>query len=340
MATITPIAYNTGSTISGTLQYGSLSVANSAQDYGVVGANNSVKYYGTPDQDLGYVIAYPDSTGGHNGKPGNVPAYMGFVRTPDFTDSSFINSAQFVSTIFNTPQTFTSSTQANTWLLSNGYWNSYSSVITDGLTLALDAGNSLSYSGSGNIWYDLAGTQQNITLVNSPTFTSGATSYFNFLPSSSQYGTGSGQVLQSTGYTKSVWFYLNTLVADNNLVSSDTGGHYMFLQGGNKIYAGNSNWAGFPNNLQSVTTFSAGTWYNATVTFNTTDGMKLYVNGVLDATYTAVKTAFTGNGSINIGSYSAGGNLLNGRISKVYCFDRSITATEVLRMYNATKSNF
>ena len=42
-------------------------------------------------------------------------------------------------------------------------------LVTSGLTLQLDAGNSTSYPGSGTTWTDLAGTQQNITLVNSPT---------------------------------------------------------------------------------------------------------------------------------------------------------------------------
>jgi hypothetical protein len=210
-------------------------------------------------------------------------------------------------------------------------------IITDGLTLQLDAGNTSSYGGSGTTWYDLAGTQQNITLVNSPTFTSGTPSYFTF-NGSNQRGSGSGAVLTQTTYTKSVWFYLNAY-ADNNLVSSETGGHYIFFGGGSRIYAGHSNWAGFPYNLQSTTVFSLGVWYNATITFNTTDGMKLYVNGVLDKTYTTVKTAYTGNGSTNIASYGAG-NLLNGRISKVYCYNRSLTSAEVLQNYDFDKSQF
>jgi hypothetical protein len=210
-------------------------------------------------------------------------------------------------------------------------------IVTDGLTLRLDASNSTSYPGSGTTWTDIAGTEQNITLVNAPTYTSGTPSYFTF-NGSNQRGSGAGAVLSSTSYTKSVWFYLNSYT-DNNLVSSETGGHYMFFGGGTKMYAGNSNWAGFPNNLQSITTFSLSAWYNATITFNTTDGMKLYVNGTIDTTYTTVKTAYTGDGSTNIASYGIG-NLLNGRISKVYCYNRSLTADEVLQNYNFDKSQF
>jgi hypothetical protein len=215
-------------------------------------------------------------------------------------------------------------------------------LVFENLTLRLDAGNSDSYSGSGTTWTDIAGTQQNITLVNSPIYTSGTPAYFTF-NGSNQRGSGTGAVLSSTSYTKSVWFYLNAY-ADNNIVSSATGGHYMFF--GNvsdrtKLYAGNSNWTvpDYLSHLQSTTSFSLNTWYNATITFNTTDGMTLYVNGVFDKLYTSVKTAFTGDGSTNIAAFGTG-NLLNGRISKVYCYNRSLTASEVLQNYNYDKSQY
>jgi len=211
-----------------------------------------------------------------------------------------------------------------------------SGIVTDGLTLRLDASDAASYPGSGTTWTDIAGTAQNITLVNSPTYTSGTPAYFTF-NGSTQRGTGTGAVLSSTTYTKSVWFYLNSY-ADNNLVSSEGSGHYMFFGGTNRLYSGHTNWAGFPYTYASVATFSLTTWYNTTLTFNTTDGMKLYINGTLDSSYTAIKTAFSGDGSTNIACYGAG-NLLNGRISKVYCYNRTLTAVEVLQNYNTDKSN-
>ena len=117
------------------------------------------------------------------------------------------------------------------------------SLVTDGLTLQLDVSNPSSYDGSGVIWTDISGTEQNIELVNSPTFTSGTPAYFTF-NGSDQFGVGNGEVLSSTSYTKSVWFYLNGY-ADNNLLSSDTGGHFMFMASSNKIYCGHSNWGNY-----------------------------------------------------------------------------------------------
>lgn len=210
-------------------------------------------------------------------------------------------------------------------------------IVTDNLLLYLDASNASSYPGSGNIWYDLQPPTNNLTLYNNPVFTSAAPSYFTF-NGTNQYGGGSGNVVPSTAYTKCVWFYLNA-TADNNLVSSDTGGHFMYFAGTSTLYCGHANWpnyAAFP----SSTSFSNGQWYFVVLTFNTTDGMKLYVNGTLNNTYTANKTAHGGNGSTNIACFGLGGNLLNGRIAQVMTYDKALTSQEVLQNYNSQKSRF
>ena len=213
-------------------------------------------------------------------------------------------------------------------------------IVTANLSMNLDAGNSASYPGSGSTWTDLAGTADNITLVNSPTYTSGTPAYFTF-NGTTQYGTGSGTgVLPTTAYTKSVWFRINAY-ADNNLVSSGTGGHFMYMagSGSTKIYCGHANWANFQA-YPSTGTISLNTWYNATLTFSTTNGMTLYFNGNQDSTYTANKTAHAGDGSTNLACYNAGGNLLNGRIAQVHCYNRALTAVEVLQNYNVYKARY
>ena len=43
-------------------------------------------------------------------------------------------------------------------------------IVTDGLVLNLDAGNILSYSGTGSTWYDLSNIGNNVSLVGSPTY--------------------------------------------------------------------------------------------------------------------------------------------------------------------------
>ena len=207
-------------------------------------------------------------------------------------------------------------------------------LVYSGLTMQLDAAT---YT-SGTTWQDLSPNNADITLVNSPTHTSGAPSYFTFNSSSSQSGTGlTNNVLPTTAYTKSIWFYLNSLT-DNNLISSEGGGHFMYLGGTNKIYCGHTDWPGY-NLYASTASFSTGNWYYAALTFNTTDGMTLYVNGTLDSTYTAIKSAHTGTGTTNIGRFGAG-NFLNGRIGQVFCYNRSLSAAEIAQNYNSTRTRY
>lgn len=121
MAKITPVAYKTGGgSISGTTKVGNLYAGTTPQDYGVVGSNNGVIFYSTPNQDLGYIIAHEDPSGGHNGKPGNVSAYVGFWRSSALTENSFI---ELTNNLFN--QNFTGGTDAVSWLNTNGYWTSF-----------------------------------------------------------------------------------------------------------------------------------------------------------------------------------------------------------------------
>jgi hypothetical protein len=120
MSTITPVSFYTGTTIPGTTQIGDLSVGTSPSDYGVVGLSNGITYYATPDQSLGYVIAHSDPSATHNGKPGNVPAKVGFWRSQFLTENSFID---MTNSLFN--QSFTGGTDAVTWLNANGYWTSF-----------------------------------------------------------------------------------------------------------------------------------------------------------------------------------------------------------------------
>lgn len=209
-------------------------------------------------------------------------------------------------------------------------------MVTDGLVLYLDAANTKSYVSGSTRWNDMSKFENNLTLVNSPTYST--TNYFTF-NGTNQYATSTKtNIVPTTTYSKQIWFYLNA-IADNNLISSEAGGHYMFFGSTNKLYAGNNNWAGFPYNLQSSSTFTTGVWYNAAIIFNTTDGMLLYLNGVLNASYTSIKTAHIGNGSTNIGSYSTG-NLLNGRVSSAMIYNRTLSSSEVLQNYNATKGRY
>lgn len=210
-------------------------------------------------------------------------------------------------------------------------------IVTNGITFCVDAGNTRSYGGSGSTWSSLISTDNNATLVNTPTYSANNRGYLTF-NGSTQYATVAGTPLNTTAYTKSVWCMFNA-TADNNLASSSDSGHFMFTGSTSKLYCGHSSWSGFPTTYPSTANISNSVWYNFTLTFNTTDGMVLYINGVQDSTYTTQKTAPSG-GALNLGSYAAGGNLLNGRLSNVTLYNRVLTAAEVAQNFNALRGRY
>jgi len=114
MATARPFSYNTGSAIAGTTQVGSLAVGTPTS-----GFTSSPQFWNGPDEELGYVIAVPVSGNTQPTPISGVTASVGFYRTDDFTDNSFIGLAQYVSNQYGTPQTFSTGNDASVWLFNN-----------------------------------------------------------------------------------------------------------------------------------------------------------------------------------------------------------------------------
>jgi hypothetical protein len=231
----------------------------------------------------------------------------------------------------------------------NGIIDSGQKIVTNGLVLHLDAAQLRSYPGSGTTWTDLSRLGNNGTLINGPTFNSGnggsivldsINDYVN-VPFSSNFPTGSG------ARTMSSWFR----------VTSVTGGRELLGMGGNSFNgqrsalwidanstigvecAGNtvltSDWAGINN------------WVNLTATYNAGGNVHsflIYVNGTQRTTTTSGSAVAlnSSNSAFLIGTVptAIGAHLFPGNISTVYIYNRSLSATEVLQNYNATKSRF
>ena len=110
-----PFAYNPSGNISGTQQFGSLTVGTPADGF----ESTSLKWWNGPEEDLNYIIAQPDPEGLHIGADGDT-AYLGFVRSSAKTEASFLLLANKV---FD--QSFLTGDAAKTWLNDNEYWTSW-----------------------------------------------------------------------------------------------------------------------------------------------------------------------------------------------------------------------
>jgi hypothetical protein len=119
MATTRPFAYNPSQVqISGTTQLGDLAIGVDSIDYSE--NPGGVQWWNGPDEELGYVIALPVP---NNSQPTDIPgvgASVGFFRSGELNEGSFIGIANYVS-----GQSFVDSDSAKTWLNNNGYWTSW-----------------------------------------------------------------------------------------------------------------------------------------------------------------------------------------------------------------------
>lgn len=211
-------------------------------------------------------------------------------------------------------------------------------IVKDGLVLCLDAGNIKSYSGTGTAWNDMSGQRNNAVLTNGPTYTElnkGAI----ILDGSNDCAVvnGNAAILSKTAYTKMAWFYVTSFSTANNIISGGNGAEHAFwMASTNKLNAGhNGSWSTIVGN----TTLSLNTWYFGAVTYNSTTGWVLYLNGVQDAT-NGTTTTFNGTQEVLIGGYGTGANPFTGRISYALVYNRVLSAAEVRENYNATKGRY
>lgn len=226
-------------------------------------------------------------------------------------------------------------------------------IVTDGLILALDAGNTKSYPGSGTTWTDLSGNGNTGSIVGSTTFNSEG--YFvldgvsgNRLSASATYPSTWSQPV-----TFELWAYFD---ADGTWHNNYYGG--LFSRGSTtgtfgltRAYVNNSVRMWLRDNDSTATAAGVvvrdswyqivGTW-GGDVNFN----LKLYLNGV--ETNSSTKTTLTG--SPDIGGYAIGGmtstlsgsagNHMKGRISIARMYNKELTAAEVQQNFNALRSRY
>ena len=116
-------------------------------------------------------------------------------------------------------------------------------TVTDGLVLALDAGNTKSYSGSGTTWSDLSGKGNDGTLVNSPTYSNLNGGNFNFDEVNDYVNIGS-TAINGTAYTKIAWIRPES-ACRNIISSSGSDGHVMWMNTtDHTVYAGHNTFWG------------------------------------------------------------------------------------------------
>ena len=224
-------------------------------------------------------------------------------------------------------------------------------IVTNGLVLALDAGNPKSYVNGSTIWYDRSGNGNNGTLTNGPTFNSANggsivfdgvddfISFGNFAASSLPSGSVCSWVrLASGGLTFQV-------IAAKRTAGDATGFDYELdlSSTGRNIRGLVSNGTSF-NAITGTTTLSYDVWYLLAFTWNGS-ALNIYLNGISDATQVSqtvsVSSLSTKPFDIGVGrETSAAQRYYKGNMSSTLLYNKALSASEIEQNYNAQKSRF
>ena len=219
-------------------------------------------------------------------------------------------------------------------------------IVTDGLVLALDAGNTKSYPGTGTAWTDLVGSGIG-TLTNGPTFDSGNGGSIVFDGTDDYVTTGTtltdaDELYADTGtaWSTSSWFNVDVISGADKAVTGRGGG-----VGTAAVYAVWIDNADLRVRLRGgtitniSTSIAANTWYNVVVTWDGTTANG-YLNGQFVTTL-AVGTASNQTNTFTIGATNSGVlSEMDGKISQTLVYNRALTAAEVTQNFKALRGRY
>jgi hypothetical protein len=213
--------------------------------------------------------------------------------------------------------------------------------ITDGLVLYLDANNINSYPGSGTIWNDMSGNNNNGVLVNNPIYNSGNGGSIMFdgiddyvsVPNTSS-------LWSSNSFTLEIWA---------KSVGNGSAAPRAIILSKDHNYIDYNHTSTTMTSLYSMSSSQYLTYGNIPPPLNTWrhyvytyDGItsKIYENGVLTGSSALSIVVRKTTAPLIIGKFDEGNYNLNGNISIVQVYSRAILAQEVQKNYNASKNRY
>jgi len=225
----------------------------------------------------------------------------------------------------------------------------------DGLVLALDAANTKSYPGSGTTWTDLSGRGNNGTLVNGVGYNGSNGGYLSFdYVNDYVTTTGMSNFSYTNGITVSVWHYNGGGTGFYRGVVNN--GTNVDRFGGFDLRYGRENYFGGTNNgtkLNWIIADTGGTrtgvsiyanvneWHHYVGTYDNTT-VRVYKDGQLfdSITHSVGGQLKTTSDSTTIGRSPGTSEYLDGRLSQVSIYNKTLTASEIQQNFNATRGRF
>lgn len=233
-------------------------------------------------------------------------------------------------------------------------------IVTNGLVLCLDAGNTRSYPGSGTTWTDLSGLNNTGTLTSGPTFSSvnGGAIVFDGVD---DYVS----ITETSGMTPSVLTLeiIFEVLSDTNTIygaAPNTEQYIAFRQNSRATDSYEAYAIVYKESSRQITLVTASaagiyaitnatnnstplnTKIHLTCLLNTTQ-QSLYINGVLNAGPTSKSSGIDYNvgNTLKLGRYATAYDAaFNGRIYSFKLYNRVLSDAEIRQNFNATRGRY
>jgi len=219
-------------------------------------------------------------------------------------------------------------------------------IITDGLVLCLDAANKKSYPGTGTTWIDLSGTNNNGTLIGSPTFSATNGGSIGFTASASDYvnltsasllptGTSDRTIIAFVKTPTSLPYNYHHVIHWGTATTDQAFGMAVLNDGSLASHP----WAGTP----AQGTVATGTNYCLAITYTHSSILhRFWINGVSQGAG-VTRSINTGTSEARVGSRiqtPAEQWGPDGKIYTVMVYNRTLSEQEIQQNYNALRGRF
>jgi hypothetical protein len=203
-------------------------------------------------------------------------------------------------------------------------------IVTDGLVLCLDAGNTKSYPGSGTTWTDLSGRGNNGTLVNGVGYNGSNLGSLSFdgVDDYVQFSTVSVQTVcfwgrMEDGIPRLAGLVCTSATGDGALRTDPTG-TFRTSPDGNDFHSGFTS-SFMINGVSNLSDNGSGGFV---IPNGRTLQQDFYVGAIGNAR------------NLSTISHTFLGRVYKGRVYAVYLYNRQLTNTELLQNFNALRGRF